>query len=205
MDCHIVESQGCAFNVHAIVSQYSKNEEKWHFKRQLGLIHLRIIACNNSSCSFKCIFHTKMHCHGFCYNTRNLVSNKVLQARSLHSQFCSTFTLWTSDCKMHVVDLPPFLEWENWKCKPSRLVKSSMPLTKRFPNFLSGIKLLFHIRKQDRRMCFAFVAYRYIPPPRLFIFLPQLPTYAVTFPSASNPPRPSELVSRKPLLLPSVN
>lgn len=31
-----VENQDCIFNVHAIVSQYSKNKEKWHCKRQLG-------------------------------------------------------------------------------------------------------------------------------------------------------------------------
>lgn len=135
MDCHVVENQDCVFNVHAIVSQYSKNKEKWHFKRQLGLIHLGIIACNNSSCSSKCIFHAKMHCHGFCQNSRNLVKNEALQARGLHSQFCGSFTLWRSDCKMHVVDLPPFLEWDNWKHKPSTLGDSSVSPTEisRFP------------------------------------------------------------------------
>lgn len=68
-----------------------------------------------------------MHQLGFA-RTRNPVSSKVFQARSLHSNFCSSFTLRTSDCKMRVVDLPPFPEWENWKYQPPRLVNSSLPL-----------------------------------------------------------------------------
>lgn len=119
------------------------------------------------------------------------MSNEVLQARSLHSRFCSSFTLWTNDCKMHVVDFPPFLEWENWKYKT---FKQQHATDQEISQFLSGIKLLFHIRKQDRRTCFAFVAHKYS-------FFSQLPIYEVTFPSASNPPGSPELVSRKPLLL----
>jgi len=87
------------------------------------------------------------------------VSNEVLQVRSLHSLYCHSITLWTSNCKMYAVDLPPFLEWENWKYKLSRLENSSNEC--HWPSFQSGIKLFFHVRKQDRRMHFAFVAYQY--------------------------------------------
>lgn len=40
MDPHVAENQGCVLHAYAIDSQDSKNEEKWDFKRQLGLLIL---------------------------------------------------------------------------------------------------------------------------------------------------------------------
>lgn len=64
------------------------------------------------------------------------------EATSPHSQFCSSCTLRTSSCKIHVVDLSPFLEWENWQYKQTTLAGSHMPLIKRCPNLKLNSKAM---------------------------------------------------------------